>query len=86
MLLSINTKYKITMYFDRKKLKALLKWYAQEVGKDLIAVLIVDRTGLVVDFLTRIPEKADEKIGWISFEISSYFDSSPKSPGERIHQ
>ncbi len=51
----------ILLYFDRKKLKALLQWYKQEIGKDLIAVLIVDRAGLIVDFLTKIPEKADEK-------------------------
>ncbi len=49
------------MYFDKKKLQALLKWYRQELGPDLIAVLVVDRLGLVVDFLTKIPEKADEK-------------------------
>ena len=49
------------MYFDKKKLKALLKWFNQEVGEDLVAVLIVDRTGLIVDFLTKIPEKAGEK-------------------------
>ncbi|MFX1236179.1 MAG: Rab family GTPase [Promethearchaeota archaeon] len=49
------------MYFDEKKLKALLKWYRQEIGKELIAVLIVDRVGLIVDFLTKIPEKAEEK-------------------------
>ena len=46
----------INLYFDKKKLKALLKWYNQEVGDDLIAVLIVDRTGLIVDFLTKIPD------------------------------
>lgn len=49
------------LYFDEKKLKALLKWYRQEIGKELIAVLIVDRVGLIVDFLTKIPEKAEEK-------------------------
>ena len=49
------------LYFDKKKLKALLKWFNQEVGDELIAVLIVDRTGLIVDFLTKIPEKTGEK-------------------------
>ncbi len=49
------------MYFDKKKLNALLLWYKQELSHDLIAVLVVDRTGFVVDFLTKIPEKADEK-------------------------
>ena len=51
----------LNVYFDKKKLKALLKWYKQEVGNDLIAVLVVDRTGLIVDFLTKLPEKVDEK-------------------------
>ena len=37
------------MSVDRKKLNALLKWYSQEIGKDLIAALIVNREGLVID-------------------------------------
>jgi Ras-related protein Rab-6A len=36
---------------DRKKLEALLQWYKQEVGKNLIAVLIVNREGLVMSAL-----------------------------------
>jgi small GTP-binding protein len=49
------------LYFDKKKLKALLQWFNQEVGEELIAALVVDRTGLIVDFITKIPEKAGEK-------------------------
>ncbi len=37
------------MSVDRKKLNALLKWYSQEIGKDLIGALIVNRDGLVID-------------------------------------
>ena len=37
------------MSVDRKKLNALLKWYRQEIGKDLIGALIVDREGLIMD-------------------------------------
>ncbi|MFX0070727.1 MAG: GTP-binding protein [Candidatus Hermodarchaeota archaeon] len=37
------------MSVDRKKLDALLQWYKQEVGKDLIAAIIVNRDGLVME-------------------------------------
>lgn len=40
------------MSVDRKKLEALLKWYRQEIGDNLIAALIVDREGLVMDSVT----------------------------------
>jgi small GTP-binding protein len=36
------------MSVDRKKLEALLKWYKQELGKNLIAAIIVNREGLVM--------------------------------------
>ncbi|MFW9882190.1 MAG: GTP-binding protein [Candidatus Thorarchaeota archaeon] len=36
------------MSVDRNKLEALLKWYRQEIGKDLIAAIIVNREGLVM--------------------------------------
>ena len=39
------------MSVDRKKLEALLKWYKQEVGENLIATLIVNREGLVMSAL-----------------------------------
>jgi small GTP-binding protein len=37
---------------DRKRLDALLKWYKQEVGKDLIAAIIVNREGLVMEAIS----------------------------------
>jgi len=39
------------MSVDRKKLEALLKWYQQEIGENLIAALIVNREGLVMSAL-----------------------------------
>jgi predicted regulator of Ras-like GTPase activity (Roadblock/LC7/MglB family) len=36
------------MSVDRNKLEAMLKWYRQEVGKNLIAAIIVNREGLVM--------------------------------------
>lgn len=39
------------MPVDRKKIEALLKWYQQEIGPDLIAVIIVNRDGFVIDSL-----------------------------------
>ena len=36
------------MSVDRDKLEAMLKWYRQEVGKNLIAAIIVNREGLVM--------------------------------------
>ncbi|MFX0030015.1 MAG: GTP-binding protein [Candidatus Hermodarchaeota archaeon] len=36
------------MSVDRNKLEALLKWYRQEVGTNLIAAIIVNREGLVM--------------------------------------
>ena len=36
------------MSVDRNKLEALLKWYKQEVGANLIAAIIVNREGLVM--------------------------------------
>jgi len=48
---------------DRKKLEALLKWYKQEIGTNLIAVMVVNREGLVMDSLTASEEKSvDESI------------------------
>lgn len=53
------------MPVDREKLKALLKWYKQEVGDDLIAALIVNREGLIMD---SYPEKSieEEIVGGVS--------------------
>jgi len=39
------------MPVDRKKLEALLDWYKQEIGENLIAALIVNREGLVMSAL-----------------------------------
>ena len=36
------------MSVDRNKLEAMLKWYKQDVGKHLIAAIIVNREGLVM--------------------------------------
>ncbi|MFW9770602.1 MAG: GTP-binding protein [Candidatus Heimdallarchaeota archaeon] len=50
------------MSIDTKKLKALLQWYSQSID-DLIAVLVVNRQGLVIDALTKSSEKSlDEEI------------------------
>ncbi|MFX1364777.1 MAG: GTP-binding protein [Promethearchaeota archaeon] len=48
-------------YVDKKKLQTLFKWYMQEVGESLISVLVVGRDGLIIEILTREPEKNDEK-------------------------
>ncbi len=49
------------MYFDRQRLRALLEWYKQEVGNDLIAALIVDRDGLLIDAISKSSEKRVEE-------------------------
>lgn len=49
------------VYIDKDKLQTLFKWYMQEVGDNLISVLVVGRDGLIVDILTRDSEKTDEK-------------------------
>jgi small GTP-binding protein len=53
---------------DRKKLDALLKWYIQEVGKDMIAVLVVNRDGLVIDAVSGNSDKTvdEEIVGGVS--------------------
>ncbi len=52
------------MSVDRKRLGALLKWYKQEVGKDLIAAIIVNREGLVMEAVsgTSDDKSIDEEI------------------------
>jgi len=49
------------VYIDKNKLQTLFKWYMQEVGGNLISVLVVGRDGLIVDILTKDAEKSDEK-------------------------
>ena len=56
------------MSVDRKKLLALLKWYRQEIGKDLIGAVIVNREGLVLEAVAgssedkKIEKSIDEEI------------------------
>jgi len=51
------------MSVDRKKLEALMKWYKQEVGDHLIAALIVNRDGLVMDSIAGTTgQTVDEEI------------------------
>ena len=56
------------MSIDTKKLSALLKWYKQSLGKDLVAVLVVNRDGLIMDSLIGSSEKSlnEEIIGGVS--------------------
>jgi len=56
------------MSVDRKKLEALLKWYKQEVGENLIATLIVNREGLVMSALkgAEDAEVEEDVIGGVS--------------------
>jgi small GTP-binding protein len=56
------------MSVDRDKLEALLKWYKQEVGDNLIAALIVNREGLVMSALKGSSEAEVEEdvIGGVS--------------------
>lgn len=56
------------MSVDRKKLAALLNWYKQEIGEELIAALIVNRDGLVMDSVTNRGEASldEEIIGGVS--------------------
>ncbi|MFW9818765.1 MAG: Rab family GTPase [Candidatus Thorarchaeota archaeon] len=56
------------MSVDRKKLEALLKWYKQEIGENLIATLIVNREGLVMSALkgSTDAEVEEDVIGGVS--------------------
>ncbi|MFX0038290.1 MAG: Rab family GTPase [Promethearchaeota archaeon] len=56
------------MSVDRKKLEALLKWYKQEIGENLIATLIVNREGLVMAALkgSEDAEVEEDVIGGVS--------------------
>ncbi|MFX1569125.1 MAG: GTP-binding protein [Promethearchaeota archaeon] len=49
------------VYIDKEKLMTLFKWYMQEVGDNLVSVLVVDRDGLIVEIYTRDSDKSDEK-------------------------
>ncbi len=56
------------MSIDTKKLQALLQWYKQSIGENLVATLVVNREGLVIDALTDTEEKSvdEEIIGGVS--------------------
>jgi small GTP-binding protein len=56
------------MSIDTKKLKALLQWYKQSIGDNLVATLVVNREGLVIDALTNSTEDSvdEEIIGGVS--------------------
>ncbi|MFW9822477.1 MAG: GTP-binding protein [Candidatus Thorarchaeota archaeon] len=49
------------VYIDKEKLNVLFRWYMQEVGSNLISVLVVDREGLVIEILTRDSDQLEEK-------------------------
>ncbi|MFX0070992.1 MAG: Rab family GTPase [Candidatus Hermodarchaeota archaeon] len=48
------------MLYDKERLEALLKWYRQEVGKDLVAVFVLNREGSIINFLVNPAVKAIE--------------------------
>ena len=51
------------MSVDTKKLAALLQWYKQSLGDNLVAALVVNRDGLIIDSLVGSSEKSlDEEI------------------------
>jgi len=51
------------MSVDTKKLQALLQWYSQSIGENLIAVIIVNREGLIIDrFFCSSEQSLDEEI------------------------
>ena len=56
------------MSVDTKKLGALLHWYKQSLGDNLVAALVVNRDGLIMDSLAGSEEKLldEEIIGGVS--------------------
>ncbi|MEJ2250172.1 MAG: GTP-binding protein [Candidatus Lokiarchaeota archaeon] len=56
------------MSVDREKLNSLLMWYKKEIGDDLIAVIIVNREGLIMASLTSSGDKniEEEIVGGVS--------------------
>lgn len=56
------------MSVDTKKLQALLQWYSQSIGENLIAVIIVNREGLIIDRSFNSSEKTldEEIVGGVS--------------------
>ena len=49
------------MEYDTKKLKALLQWYRQEVGENLIACFVLNKEGLIIDYVTRAINKTTDQ-------------------------
>ncbi len=49
------------MPVNREKLGALLKWYRQEIKDDLIAAIIVNRDGLIMDKISGATDKKVEE-------------------------
>lgn len=56
------------MSVDTKKLHALLKWYMQSIGDNLVAIIIVNREGLIIDRIFGASEKQldEEIVGGVS--------------------
>ena len=54
------------MSIDRKKLEALLNWYFNSIGEDLISAIIVDRDGLVLASQSREDKIDEEMVGGLS--------------------
>jgi small GTP-binding protein len=56
------------MSIDTKKLQALLQWYKQSIGENLVTALIVNREGLVIDALSKNAEESvdEEIVGGVS--------------------
>ena len=56
------------MSVDTKKLAALLQWYKQSLGENLVATLVVNRDGLIMDSLVGDSKKSldEEIIGGVS--------------------
>ncbi len=59
------------MSIDRKKLEALLNWYFNSIGEDLISAIIVDRDGLVLASQSREDKIDEEMIGGLFSLIES---------------
>lgn len=56
------------MSVDTKKLEALLQWYGHSIGENLVAAIVVNRDGLIIDSLVGNAEKSldEEIVGGVS--------------------
>ena len=50
------------MSVDSKKLQALLDWYKQEIGNNLIGAVVVDRDGLIIESISSSEKSIEEEI------------------------